>query len=224
MKNVKIKVALADDHKIVRDGLRSLLENQKDIKVVAEATDGVEIVQYAKELSPDIIVMDINMSNLNGIDATRQITQDSPQIKVLPLSMYSDKHFVMEMLKAGASGYMLKDGAFQELINAIHVVISGNIYLSPCIASIILDGSLDGTSKGIVSAFSVLTEREREVLRLLADGKTTKQAANILSLSAKTIESHRKKIMDKLKIYSVAELTKYAVREGLTDLKPSTPQ
>ncbi|MCP5006277.1 MAG: response regulator transcription factor [Planctomycetes bacterium] len=218
-KNVKIKVALADDHKIVRDGLRSLLENQKDIKVVAEATDGVEIVQYAKKFLPDIVVMDVNMSNLNGIEATRQITQNFPRIKVLPLSMYSDKHFVLEMLKAGSSGYMLKDGAFEELVSAIHIIISGNIYLSPCIASILLDGSLNRTSSDMLSAFSVLTDREREVLQLLADGKTTKEAASNLDLSAKTIESHRKKIMDKLKIYSVAELTKYAIREGLTDLK-----
>ncbi len=213
-----IRVILADDHKIVRDGLRSLLENQSDVEVVAEAEDGRTVVQQVHELSPDIIIMDISMPGLNGIDATCQITAKSPNIKVLALSMHSDKRFIEGMLKAGASGYMLKDSAFTELINAIRTLVSNQIYLSPPIASIITEEYINKNPKTAFSVRSILTTRECEILQLLAEGKSTKEISFSLDVSIKTVETHRKNMMGKLGLYNIAELTKYAVREGLTTL------
>lgn len=215
---MSIKVLIADDHKIMRDGLSSLLEAQPDIEVVAEAEDGRAIVQLVKRLSPDIIIMDIAMPFLNGIEATRQIVQDHPGIKIIALSMHSDKRFVGEMLKSGASAYLLKDCAFEELITAIRTVTENKNYLSPGIAGLAVDYFMTRTEKGEASAFSQLTNREREVLQLMAEGKKTKEIAAHLHLSVKTIETHRIHIMDKLGINNVAELTKYAIREGLTSL------
>jgi DNA-binding NarL/FixJ family response regulator len=215
---MSIKIVLADDHKIVRDGLRSLLEDQQDIEVVAEAEDGRTTVKQAKKFSPDVIIMDISMHDLNGIEATRQIIARSPGVKVLALSMHSDKRFVTGMLSAGASGYLLKESAFSELVNAIRVVVSNQTYLSPRIAGMVTEDYVHYLSATDSSVRSILTAREREVLQLLAEGKSTKQMAVQLHVSVKTIETHRQKIMDKLDIYSVAELTKYAIREGLTSL------
>ena len=213
-----IRIVLADDHKIVRDGLRSLLENQQDIEVVAEAEDGRTTVKQAQEFLPDVIIMDISMHDLNGIEATRQITTKSPGVKVLALSMHSDKRFVTGMLRAGASGYLLKESAFRELVNAIRVVASNQTYLSPRIAGMVTEDYVHHLSATDSSTRLTLTAREREVLQLLAEGKSTKQMAAHLHVSVKTIETHRQKIMDKLDIYNVAELTKYAIREGLTSL------
>jgi DNA-binding NarL/FixJ family response regulator len=215
---MSIRIILADDHKIVRDGLRSLLENQQDIEVVAEAEDGRTTVKQAQKFSPDVIIMDISMHDLNGIEATRQIIARSPGVKVLALSMHSDKRFVTGMLRAGASGYLLKESAFRELVNAIRVVASNQTYLSPRIAGMVTEDYVHHLSATDSSVRSTLTAREREVLQLLAEGKSTKQMAAHLHVSVKTIETHRQKIMDKLDIYSVAELTKYAIREGLTSL------
>ncbi len=209
---------LADDHKIVRDGLRSLLENQSDVEVVGEAEDGRTVVQQVHELLPDIIIMDISMPGLNGIDATYQITAKLPNIKVLALSMHSDKRFIEGMLKAGASGYMLKDSAFTELINAIRTLVSNQIYLSPPIASIITEEYINKNPKTAFSVRSILTTRECEILQLLAEGKSTKEISFSLDVSIKTVETHRKNMMGKLGLYNIAELTKYAVREGLTTL------
>ncbi len=213
-----IRVILADDHKIVRDGLRSLLEKQSDIEVVAEAHNGRTAVKQVHELSPDIVIMDISMSDLNGIEATYQIIAKSPNIKVLALSMHSDKRFVEGMLKAGASGFMLKDSAFTELVSAIRVLTSNQIYLSPPIASVVTEDYISKKTKAGFSIHSTLTSREREVLQLLAEGKSTKEISSSLNVSVKTIETHRKKIMEKLNIKSIAGLTKYAIREGLTTL------
>ncbi len=213
-----IRIVLADDHKIVRDGLRSLLENQQDIEIVAEAEDGRTTVKQAQKFSPDVIIMDISMHDLNGIEATRQIIARSPGVKVLALSMHSDKRFVTGMLRAGASGYLLKESAFSELVNAIRVVASNQTYLSPRIAGMVTEDYVHHLSATDSSVRSTLTAREREVLQLLAEGKSTKQMAVQLHVSVKTIETHRQKIMDKLDIYNVAELTKYAIREGLTSL------
>jgi DNA-binding NarL/FixJ family response regulator len=215
---MSIKIVLADDHKIVRDGLRSLLENQQDIEVVAEAEDGRTTVKQAQKFSPDVIIMDISMHDLNGIEATRQIIAKSPGVKVLALSMHSDKRFVTGMLRAGASGYLLKESAFRELVNAIRVVALNQTYLSPRIAGMVTEDYVHHLSATNSSTRLTLTAREREVLQLLAEGKSTKQMAAHLHVSVKTIETHRQKIMDKLDIYSVAELTKYAIREGLTSL------
>ena len=213
-----IKVVLADDHMIFRDGLHSLLDRQPDMEVVAEADNGRVALKHAKKLSPDVVIMDIGMSELNGIDATRQIVKMLPGVKVLALSMYSDKRFVKEMLKAGASGYMLKDSAFNELIDAIRVVVENKIYISPSVAGIVLDDYLGASTDKESSVRSLLTAREMEVLQLLAEGKSMKQIALSLSLSIKTIESHRTRIMQKIDVSNIADLTKYAIREGIISL------
>jgi DNA-binding NarL/FixJ family response regulator len=215
---MKITVIIADDHTIVRDGIRSLLEKQPDIEVVAEADNGRTTLKHAQQLSPDVIIMDIGMRELNGIDATRQIIGKLPNVKILALSMYSDKQFIKEMLKAGASGYMLKDSAFRELVDAIRVVANNKIYISPSIAGVVTRDYLKHLAEKDDSVRSVLTPREVEVLQLLVEGKSTKQTASILCVSIKTIESHRKNIMKKLNIDNMVGLVKYAIREGIIPL------
>ncbi len=212
-----IKILLADDHKIVRDGLRALLENQPEMSVIAEADNGRATVQLARELLPDLVIMDIGMPDLNGIDATRQIITELPRVKVIALSMHSDRRFVVQMFRAGASGYLLKDCAFEELARAVHAVLKNQTYLSPAVAGPVMEGYIHhlATANG---EFSALSPREREVLQLLAEGKSTKEVAAVLCVSIKTVETHRQQIMGKLNIHSVAELIKYAIREGLTSL------
>ncbi len=211
-----IKIILADDHKIVRQGLRTLLEKEPDIEVIAEADDGRMAVRLARELSPQVIIMDVGMPDLNGIEATRQVLAETPGIKVIGLSMHCDRRFVMNMLKAGASGYLLKDSAFEELASAIRRVLANKIYLSPEISNIVVKDYLQGG--GDETVYTVLTPREREVLQLMAEGKSSRQIADLLNISIKTVETHRMQIQHKLEIYSVAELTKYAIREGLSSL------
>jgi two-component system, NarL family, response regulator NreC len=214
-----IKILLADDHKIVRDGLRSLIEKQPDMQVIAEACDGRTTVQLVRELMPNIVIIDIGMPDLNGIEATRQIVGDMPSVKVIALSMHADRRFVLRMLEAGASGYLLKDSAFDELHLAINTVTQGKIYLSPAIAGIVVEDFVRHVPQTNPVQMTVeLTPREREVLQLLAEGKTTKQIASNLNVSVKTVETHRRQVMEKLDIHSVAELTKYAIREGLTSM------
>ncbi len=213
-----IRVLIADDHKIVREGLRSLIEKQPGMEVVAEAENGRTTVQKVEEVSPDVVVMDISMPDLNGVDATRQITSRFPSVKVIALSIHSDKQFVAGMLSAGASGYLLKEGDFRELTDAIRMVVSNQVYLSPRIAGIVTEGYVRHLSEADTSAHSILTPREREVLQLLTEGLSAKNIASHLQLSVKTVEGHRQKIMGKLKVHTVAELTKYAIREGLTTL------
>lgn len=216
---MKIRVIIADDHKIVRDGLRSMLSRYPEIDVVAEAENGRETVDMVKKHSPEVVIMDIAMPDLNGIEATRQISFEHPEVKVIALSMHSDRRFVSEIFKAGASAYLLKDCAFEELITAIRSVNSNMTYLSPSISGIVVDDFIRHPGeKGEPSVFSVLSNREREVLQLLSEGRNTKEIAAYLSVSIKTIEAHRNKIMTKLGIHSIAELTKYAIREGLTSL------
>lgn len=212
------RVLLADDHKIMRDGLRALLEKQVGMEVVAEAEDGRMTVQLARKLLPDLLIIDIGMPDLNGIDATRQIVAEAPGIKVIALSMHSDKRFVAQMFKAGASAYLLKDCAFEELSHAVRVVLAGHIYLSPEIAGPVMEDYVRHVTTADSSGFSVLTVREREVLQLLAEGKTTREIAARLNLSVKTIETHRQQIMTKLNVHTIADLIKYAIREGLTPL------
>lgn len=216
---MKVRILLADDHEIVRDGLRSLIEKYPGMEVVAEAADGRTAVRLAKELSPDLIIMDISMPDLNGIEATHQIVAHSPRGKILILSMHSDARFVKQLFAAGAAGYLLKDCATEELMNAIRTVAANQIYLSPRITRFVLAEYLGKQPIAEVSVFSVLTAREREVLQMMAEGKTTKEIAYSLNISVKTVEAHRQKIMEKSNIHSIAELTKYAIREGLTSLE-----
>jgi DNA-binding NarL/FixJ family response regulator len=215
---MKIRIVVADDHKIMREGLKALIDKQPDMEVAAEAQDGLTATKLARKLLPHIIIMDIGMPEMNGIDATRQIVSENKDVKIVALSMHSDRRFVLEMLKAGASGYLLKDSAFEELVNAVHTVMEGQPYLSPRITDIIVKEYLYNLPRNEPNVFTILTVREREVLQHLAEGKSTKQIASTLNLSVKTVETHRQQIMDKLEIRTVAELTKYAIREGLTSL------
>jgi DNA-binding NarL/FixJ family response regulator len=215
---MSVRIILAEDHRITREGLVNLLQERPDMEVVGEAENGREAVRLAKELSPDLVIMDVTMPDLNGIDATRLITSGSNNIKVIALSMYSDKQFVQGMIQAGASGYLLKDCAFEELVSAIQAVIHGDTYLSPGIAGIVVQDYLTKLTTDRSSADTVLTNREREVLQLIAEGNSTKEIAARLTVSVKTVETHRRQIMEKLGIFSIAELTKYAIREGLTSL------
>lgn len=219
---MSVRILLVDDHQILRDGLRALIECQKDLRIVGEADGGLAAVRLAQELVPDLIIMDITMHDLNGIDATRQILSKQPAVKVVALSMRSDRRMVEEMLRAGASGYLLKESAFKELAVAIRTVMQGGRYLSPAIGKMMGVAENRQGAQGPAAnntAFTALSEREREVLQLLAEGRTTKEIADKLFLSAKTVESHRLRIMEKLRLFSVADLTKYAVREGLTTLE-----
>ena len=215
---MKIRILLVDDHKILRDGICSLVKGYDDMEVVGEAADGRTALTLVQELSPDIVIMDISMPDLNGIDATRKITADYPKVKVIALSMHYDKQFISEIFRAGASGYLIKDSAFDELEHAVRIVMENKTYINPHIASLVVESLVSQSSTKDQKAFSLLTEREREVLQLIAEGKSTKQIASDLNVSAKTIESHRRQVMGKLNIRNVAELTKYAIREGLTSV------
>jgi DNA-binding NarL/FixJ family response regulator len=218
---VSIRILLADDHRILREGLRSLLAQQPDIVVVGEASDGASVVALARELQPDLVIMDVVMPGIDGIAATRQIRAECPHTRVIGLSMHSDRRFVSEMVRAGALGYLVKDSAFEELNQAVRNVISNRPYLSAVITGTLVEDFVRQASFGErppVSPLQMLTGREQEVLRLLADGKRVKEIAHLLNISAKTVESHRQNIMDKLEIHSTIELTRYALREGLTSI------
>ena len=211
------RVLLADDHKILRQGLRTLLEREKDIQIVGEADNGRSSVKLTGELAPDVVIMDVAMPDLNGIDATRHITEAEPRTRVLALSMHSDGRYVKGMLQAGARGYILKDCAAEELTHAIRTVMAGQVYVSPGVTGAIVNDYVRQLSAADGPA--TLTRREREVLQLLAEGGSTANIAAGLHLSVKTIETHRKRIMDKLSLRSIAELTKYAIREGITTVE-----
>jgi DNA-binding NarL/FixJ family response regulator len=214
-----LRILLADDHRLFRDGLRTLLGQQADMEVVGEAVDGPSAIEAAGRLRPDVLLMDISMSGLNGIEATRRVLADSPGTRVIMLSMHADQRYVTESLRAGAMGYVLKDSAIDELLAAIRAVAQDRRYLSRTIADLVIEGYIGMAKDRERSVFSTLTPRERDVLQLLAEGKSTKEMAARLKVSVKTVETHRKQIMDKLDIHSVAELTKYAIREGLTLLE-----
>ena len=216
---MSIKVLLVDDHAIIREGLRSLLEKQPEMEVIADTNDGRKAIELVRELLPDIVIMDITMPGLNGIEATRQITAEFPDVKVIALSIHSKRRFVADMLSAGATGYILKECLFDELVQAIKAVAAGGRYLSPRITDVVVSDYVKRLSATTESPFEALKTREREVLQLVAEGKSTKQIALELHVSTKTIEANRRQIMEKLNIHSVAELTKYAVREGLTALE-----
>lgn len=214
---MSIRVLLADDHRMVREALRSVLEREQDIEVVAEAGDGPAVLELVGQASPDIVVMDIGMPGLNGVDATRRLIAEHPGVKVVALSAYSDKRFVLEMLNAGALGYVIKASAGEELTRAIRAVMQNQTYLCPEVAGTVID-TVRCPQPGATRPAGQLGRREREVLRLLAEGNSSPQIATRLHIATGTVDAHRRNIMQKLDLHSVAELTKYAIREGLTSV------
>ena len=215
-----MRILIADDHGIVRQGLKALLSKQADMEIVGEAGDGLMAVQLAAEMQPDVVIMDVSMPELNGVEATRLILHQSPAVRVVALSMYSNRRFVIEMLRAGALGYVLKSYLFDELVRALRAAAANEHYLSPRIADVVVEDYVRGqSSDDDEPALGRLTERERRILQMLAEGQSTKQIALRLNVSPKTTDAARRQIMNKLGVFSVAELTKYAVREGLTSLE-----
>lgn len=217
---MSIRIVLADDHAIVRHGLSRVIQQEEDMEVVGQARDGLSTVELARELLPDVVVMDIGMPDLNGIEATREIQREAPGVRVIALSMHSAKRYVTEMFRAGASGYLLKDCDFDELARAVRTVAAGKTYVSPSISRVVVENLVHEQRQAEATAFSLLTQREREVLQLLAEGRTTKQIALRLHISPKTVEAHRLRVMNKLQIDTVAQLTKYAIQQGLTSAEP----
>lgn len=215
---MSIRILLADDHKLVREGLRALLERQPDLSVVAEAADGREALQLANDTKPDVVVMDIAMPVMNGIDAIRQIAAKLPDSKIMVLSMHGHRQIVMEVLRAGATGYMLKDCAQEDLAQAIRAVDANLTFLSPGIADSVLEEYLSSRLKQQDNPAACLTKREKLVCKLLAEGKSAREISNELDVCVRTIENYRRAIMRKLELDSNAALTKYAVRIGLTNL------
>ena len=212
----RIRILLADDHKLIRGGLRLLVEQQPDLSVVGETNDGRETVAMAKSLKPDVVVMDIGMPNLNGIEAAFQITQISPDISVVVLSMHSDESYILRALKAGAKGYLLKDSAESDLVKAVHAVAGGKSFFSPAVSKVLLEDYVRKLKRsGSEDAYDLLTPREREILQLVAEGKSNKDVANLLNLSVYTVETHRSNIMEKLNLRGIPELILFAVRKGI---------
>jgi two-component system NarL family response regulator len=203
----------------MRDGLRAILTSEERFEIVGEAENGREAVRLAGKLVPDVVVMDIGMPDLNGVEATRQIKAENPRVKVIALSMYADRGYVLGILEAGASGYVLKTGAYDEVHRAVTAVAQGKDYLSPDITQMVVDAQLRDQSKRGLSAQTELRPREREIVQLLAEGHTSPEIAKRLHISTRTVETHRRNIMQKLDLHSVADITKYAIREGLTSLE-----
>jgi two-component system, NarL family, response regulator NreC len=213
-----MKILLVDDHEIMREGVCALLRKYPDMDVVGQAADGRMAVDMVRELRPDVVIMDIGMPNLNGIEATRQMITENPHLKVMALSTHSDGSVVAKMIKAGATGYMLKESAFSELLDGLHTMAEGKTYLCSKISKVVFADYVNLLTNPKSELIDGLTIREREILQLVAEGHTTKDIAKELHLSPKTVDSHREHIMEKLGVRNVACLTKYAIREGLTTL------
>jgi len=215
----KVKLLVADDHKIFRQGIKKLLEEEPDLQVVGEAADGRETIKKATELKPDVILMDIAMANLNGLQATKQIKKILPDTKVIMVTMHKNEEYVLQSFQAGASGYILKEGAVEELVSAIRTIHQDKSFLSPAISKTLIDAYLRKMETGKTETpFDLLTDREREVLQLIAEGYTNREVAKSLFISVKTVEAHRAHIMQKLNIHEIARLVKYAIQKGLVDL------
>ena len=213
-------ILLVDDHELMREGLRKILEGTADIRVVGEAQDGLEALSVANETRPDLVVMDVGMSGMNGIEATRRLRKDHPGIKVVALSTHADQRYVRNMIRAGASAYVLKESASDDLLRAVRAAARDEHYLSPRITGGVMETwSRTPPRPEPSSAYDLLAPREREVLKLMAEGRTSKEIAGLLTVAVKTVETHRRNISQKVGLHSVAELTKYAVREGLTALE-----
>lgn len=215
---MSVRVLLVDDHTMLREGLRAVLAGERDVEVVGEAATGREALEKVRELAPDVVLMDVTMHDLNGVEATRQIRRESPRTRVVALSTHGDKRYVLGMLDAGAVGYVLKVSAYDELRRAIRTAVAGKVYLSPEIADVVVAARRARGEFQEPSGLDVLGAREREVLQLLAEGHTSGEIAQRLGVSTSTVETHRRNIMRKLDLHSVAELTKFAIREGLTPL------
>lgn len=217
MSEPRTTVVIADDHRLFVDGLRSVLESTGGFEVVGQALSGHEALTMCHDLQPDLLMLDVSMPGLNGIETMRRMSAECPRVRVVMVSMHADRRFVIEALKAGARGYILKDTEITGLVDSLRRIMAGEICLGPQITDVVVREVINPDTAAS-SAFSILSSREREVLQLLAEGKSTKEAADQLNLSPKTIESHRKQLMTKLNLHSIAELTKYAIREGLTQL------
>ncbi|MCE2899098.1 MAG: response regulator transcription factor [Betaproteobacteria bacterium] len=213
-----VRILLADDHRIVREGVAALLRREPDLEIVGEAADGFDAVRLARELKPDIVITDISMPGLNGIDAIRRILADVPGVRTLCLSVHDETRLVGAVMDAGASGYLLKECAYEELLLAVRALLANRVYISPSIAGVLMKDYRERRSGGAAATNSELTTREREVLQLIAEGLSTKQIADRLHVSVKTVGTHREHILAKLKLTGTAELTRYAIREGLSGL------
>jgi DNA-binding NarL/FixJ family response regulator len=209
----RIRILLADDHAVVRQGFKMILAEQPDMEIAGEAANGREAVELAEKIKPDVVVMDVAMPELNGIEATRRLAASAPHTRVLALSMHKDSVYVREILRAGARGYLLKDSPAQDMLAAVRAVAGGEGYISPAVSSAVLDDY----RKHVTNPIDLLTSREREVLQMLAEGKTNKEIAAVLNLSVYTVEAHRGRIMEKLNVHSINELVRFAVRNGLID-------
>ena len=209
--NRKIRILLADDHTLVRRGFAMIVSAQEDMEVVGEAQNGREAVELAGKLQPDVVVMDVTMPELNGIEGTRRIGEACPRTRVLAVSMHRDSMYVREILRAGARGYLVKDSEDEELLNGLRAVARGEAYLSPAVS----DAVLNDYRKHVTNPIDLLTSREREVLQLIAEGKTNKEIAQLLTLSVYTVEAHRGKIMEKLNLHSTGDIVRFAIRNGL---------
>jgi two-component system response regulator NreC len=216
---MSIRIMIVDDHQVVRAGMRMMLESQPDLEIVGECANGEEALQQVEELNPDVIVMDVTMPGMNGIEATRLIKQKMPQVAVLAMTIHEGSDYFFQMLQAGASGYVPKRVASTDLIQAIRVVASGQVYLEPSVATALVGDYLDRVKEGSEQdSYDGLTAREREVLTLIAQDKNNQEIANLLTISVKTVERHRENIMSKLELHSRTELVKYAIRKGLINL------
>ncbi len=215
----KLRILIVDDHGIVRAGIRSLLEGQSDIEVVGEASGGEEAIEKAMRLRPELVLMDIAMPGMNGIEATQRIKKDLPDVSVLVLSMHDDEEFFFPVLRAGASGYILKEAEPQELLYAIRTVHQGQVFLSPTVATALLEGFVEATPEQLEESYGTLTRREKEVLKLAASGQNNREMAEALFLSIRTVEKYRQAVMHKLGLARREDLTKYAIRRGLIDFE-----